>query len=106
MSFSDKLKDLMNQNKMKAVDLAKATGLSEAIISDYLKGKKEPRGRQSIAIAKVLNVSLDVLWETNFISETQKERNSTLTNEEQLLISNFRILNEEGQKKLLTIHLI
>lgn len=66
MAFQDKLKELMTEKSMKAVDLARATGLSEAAISDYLKGKKEPRGRQSIAIAKALDVSLDTLWETGF----------------------------------------
>ncbi len=66
MDFQNKLKELMVERNMKAVDLARATGLSEAAISDYLKGKKEPRGRQSIAIAKALNVSLDTLWDTGF----------------------------------------
>ncbi len=66
MSFADKLKEMLNKNGLKAADLARATGLSEAAISDYLKGKKEPRGRQSIAIAKALNVSLDTLWETGY----------------------------------------
>lgn len=56
----------MRKNNMKSVDLARLTGLSEAAISDYINGKKEPRGRQSINIAKALNVSLDVLWETGF----------------------------------------
>lgn len=72
MAFADKLKDLLNQNNMKAIDLARATGLSEASISDYLNRKKEPRGQQSISIAKALNVSLDTLWETEY---QQKEVN-------------------------------
>lgn len=66
MSFADKLKEMLNNKGLKAADLARSTGLSEAAISDYLKGKKEPRGRQSIAIAKALNVSLDILWETGY----------------------------------------
>lgn len=70
MSFADKLKEMLNKNGLKAADLARATGLSEAAISDYLKGKKEPRGRQSIAIANALNVSLDTLWETGYDNTT------------------------------------
>lgn len=66
MAFSENLKMLMDTRQMKAADLARATGLSEAAISDYLKGKKEPRGRQSISIARAINVSLDELWETDF----------------------------------------
>lgn len=66
MGFATKLRSLMEFNNIKAVELARKTGLSEAAISDYLKGKKEPRGKQSIEIAKALNVSLDTLWETEF----------------------------------------
>lgn len=66
MAFAEQLRALMDRKDMKAVDLARATGLSEAAISDYLKGKKEPRGKQSVALAKALGVSLDVLWETGF----------------------------------------
>ena len=73
MSFADKLKEMLNKNGLKAADLARSTGLSEAAISDYLKGKKEPRGRQSIAIAKALNVSLDTLWETGYDDTISKD---------------------------------
>jgi len=70
MAFQSKLKELMNAKNMKAADLARSTALSEAAISDYLNGKKEPRGRQSVAIAKALGVSLDTLWETDFDNST------------------------------------
>lgn len=66
MSFSEKLRSLLESREMRAIDLANATGLSGAAISDYLNGKKEPRGKQSVEIAKALNVSLDELWETEF----------------------------------------
>lgn len=56
----------MTQRDMRAADLSRDTGLSEAIISEYLSGKKEPRGKQSVSIARSLNVSLDELWETGF----------------------------------------
>lgn len=66
MAFADTLKEMLDTKGLKAVDLARATGLSEAAISDYLNGKKEPRGRQSILIANALQVSLDTLWETGY----------------------------------------
>lgn len=87
MSFADKLKELLNKNGWKAADLARSTGLSEAAISDYLKGKKEPRGRQSIAIAKALNISLDVLWETGYDSA---KSNDPKTNEAMSLFLSLR----------------
>ena len=73
MAFSDTLRDLLDDRDMRAADLSRATGLSEAAISDYLKGKKEPRGKQSAIIAKALLVSLDTLWETDFAPEITKK---------------------------------
>lgn len=66
MAFNTKLKELMELRNIKGADLSRSTGLSEAIISEYLKGRKEPRGKQSVLIAAALNVSLDELWETGF----------------------------------------
>ena len=78
MAFANKLKEIISQKGLKAVDLARATGLSEAAISDYLKGKKEPRGRQSISIAKALGVSLDTLWETGYQTDESPLNNPKL----------------------------
>ena len=66
VSFSQNLKSLMEQKGISTAELSRLTGLTETAISDYKNGKKEPRGRQSVALAKALNVSLDVLWNTDF----------------------------------------
>ncbi|WP_443720511.1 helix-turn-helix domain-containing protein [Ruminococcus sp.] len=95
MAFADKLKELLNQRNMKAIDLARSTGLSEAAISDYINRKKEPRGQQSIAIAKALNVSLDTLWETEYGSEKADPNLDEL-------IALFRSLDPATQKCALT----
>ena len=97
MSFSEQLKRLLILNNMKAADLARATGLSEAAISDYLKGKKEPRGKQSIAIAKALKVSLDVLWETGFQNDTQNTKKPTIVSDDEL----WKALNDDPAKATL-----
>lgn len=73
MSFSHVLKKLLDEKNMRGADLARKTGLSEAIISMYLNGKQEPRGKQGIAIAKALDVPLDTLWETEFQAQAEEE---------------------------------
>jgi transcriptional regulator with XRE-family HTH domain len=94
MAFQEQLQKYMHKKNMKATDLAQATGLSNAIISDYLNGKKEPKVRQSMLIAKALNISLDILWESNFAADEEPE-------EEQKFFSAFHSLNSEGKKKVL-----
>ena len=88
MAFKDTLRKLMDEKNIKAVALSRETGLSEGVISEYLSGKKEPKGRGSISIAKALNVSLDELWDTEFkgtstVTHTKKEPtlNDELTQE-------------------------
>lgn len=72
MTFSVRLRELLNEKGMKPAELARVAQISEAVVSEYLSGKKEPRGRQSIAIAKALEVSLDKLWETEFQEEAEQ----------------------------------
>lgn len=91
MSFADTLKMIMGRRNMKSVELSRASGLSESIISEYLSGKKEPRGRQSIEIARALGVSLDELWETGFSPESSWDIADH--------IKKYRLLNEDGQHK-------
>lgn len=93
MAFSEQLKKLLDKNGLKAVDLARATGLSEAAISDYLKGKKEPRGKQSIAIAKALTVSLDTLWQTGFDTSSNLQTHSNIE-----ILNKYNSLNDDFKK--------
>lgn len=72
MAFKDNLRKLLDDNNMKPVDLAKATGLSEAIVSNYLSGKKEPMGKTCFKIAKALNITVDELLETGFAVKQEK----------------------------------
>ncbi|RKJ43658.1 XRE family transcriptional regulator [bacterium 1XD42-1] len=88
MGFSDILREILSSKKLKAVELSRMTGLSEAAISDYLNGKKEPRGKQSAAIAKALNVSLDELWETGY----QEKKSSKISAKEKELLETFEAL--------------
>ena len=105
MPFSDTLRLLLSEKNMKAADLARATGLSEAAISDYLNGKKEPRGRQSIAIAEALGVSLDRLWETG-LEEQSAEFKSFLkyyvplsTEQKKVALAQMQWLKERGDNQ-------
>lgn len=96
MSFVEKLKESMKVRKMNAADLARATGLSTAAISDYLNGKKEPRTRQSISIAKALNISLDELWETEFSVNNDYQIQAS----EYQLIAQYRGLDDAGKETI------
>lgn len=99
--FSDNLRRLMSERQMSAAELARATGLSEAAISGYLNGKKEPRGAQSVSLARALGVSLDELWQTGFRVQTEGDAVTvTVSDKEKEMIYRLRLLNADGLRKM------
>ncbi len=60
-SFSENLKDLRLEKGIGQVELANMIGVSKGIISLWENGKREPTLSSLIALAKVFDVSLDVL---------------------------------------------
>ena len=55
--FIDRLTQAMEMREMTQADLSRKTGISEAALSHYRKGKYEPKHRQLYLIALALNVS-------------------------------------------------
>ena len=62
MGFSDNLKNAIDQGGISQRKLARMTGLTEAAITRYIKGEREPRISQAVKIARVLGVTLDELF--------------------------------------------
>lgn len=56
-SFSERLRDAMNEIGYKQTDLANAAGLDKSLISNYLSGKYKARQENLYRLAKALNVS-------------------------------------------------
>jgi transcriptional regulator with XRE-family HTH domain len=55
--FTDRLNYAMSQKDMTAAELSRKTGISEAALSNYRKGKYEPKRKQLYLISLALNVS-------------------------------------------------
>lgn len=59
--LAKRILDAMADLHMNQTQLAQALGISEARISDWKKGKSEPTGKQLVALAKILGVSVDYI---------------------------------------------
>ena len=59
--FSERLKLSMKENGMKAVDLARKTGIPAPAISNWRSGYYKPNAENITKLAKALNVSVDWL---------------------------------------------
>ena len=118
--FKYRLEKAMSLRGKKAVDVSKATGISESVISQYRKGLISPKREKILLIADYLNVNpvwlmgLDVPMEIetftgwsngnyyenvpiDWLIDTSEE----YYEDEDYLLLQFRQLNELGQEKLL-----
>lgn len=59
--FSERLKIVLDLNKMSQTALAKKIGMSQGIVNNYCTGKREPSLDVLILICKALSESADYL---------------------------------------------
>lgn len=71
MSFSEKLKQSRNEKHLSQERLAELLDVTRQAISKWEQGVAYPETNKLIALAKVLNISLDWLFETEL---TNKEK--------------------------------
>lgn len=76
-TFGDKLRVILEEKEMSAAELSRKSGLSQALISQYLSDKFEPKSDKIFIMAEALNVSGAYLLgkneeEINVSSEIQK----------------------------------
>ena len=91
--FGRRLTDLLRRRRMTQRDLAARTGLTEAAVSRYITGTREPRAITVAKIAKILDI-------------TPQELLGTITNDEvdgavRLIARNASFLSEEQRAELI-----
>ena len=59
--FAERLNNLLYENNITKYRLAKETGISKSVITDYCSGKVEPTADVIITVAKYFDVSADYL---------------------------------------------
>ena len=94
VEFGRRLADLLKRKRLTQRDLAAATGLTEAAVSRYINGTREPRAITVAKIAKALEV-------------TPQELLGAFTNDEvdgavRLIARNASYLSEEQRAELIT----
>lgn len=68
-----RLKELLQEADMTQRELAEKTGLTEAAISRYVNGTREPRGEVLVRMATVLGVTTDYLLGASQARQEAKE---------------------------------
>lgn len=77
----------LNQRKMTQKDLAHESGVTEAAISKYVNGDREPRAVTMAKIAAALNVTTDELMGITPTPEDELDRSVTIVAREMMNLS-------------------
>ncbi len=91
-----KLKELRELKKLSQDELSKIIGVSQKTYSNYEKHTTEPNINTLIKLANFFDVTIDYLLGRPFANEF-----GYLSDSEKKLVSNFRKMTTENQKKFL-----
>lgn len=87
VAISHRIKEGLEIRNMKQIDLSRLTGISRSMITEYLKGKYEPRQDNIYLIAKALDVN--EAWLMGF--DVKKDRNDISINKN-IFVSNLNMM--------------
>lgn len=94
MEFQERLQKIMDEKKLKQVNLAELTGLSSAQINHLVSGRtKDPKFETVVKIADALDISLD------YLAGTRDDAAPRLTRDESVLLSDYRDCTPERRRK-------
>lgn len=94
MEFQERLQKIMDEKKLKQVNLAELTGLSSAQINHLVSGRtKDPKFETVVKVADALDVSLD------YLAGTRDDAAPRLTRDESVLLSDYRGCTPERRRK-------
>lgn len=88
--FSTIFGKYLQDNKITAYKVAKETGISQGLISDYKNGTKKPSAENLVKIADCLNCSIDYLLGRIGTDEQEIK-----------IITAYRSVNDEGKARII-----
>lgn len=96
MLFKTRLAEILLEQNLKQADLCRLTGISTALMSNYMTGKASPSLDNAQAIANALGVTLDYLV-------GHKTAIASLSKVHTELLEGFNVLNNEGQNLMMSV---
>ena len=102
MSFSNTLKDLLNENNISQSRLASAIGFSQRALSKWINAQSEPTEKAITLCAEYFGVSADyLLGLSDDLGAPIPAPPPALPADEKELLDLYRQLNYEGKQRLL-----
>lgn len=99
MCVTNRIAELLAQQKITQKELARRSGITEAAISRYIKGDRAPRGVNLMKIADALGTTTDYLLSHDTLNEVEDEKKIVKT----LIARNASKMTAEERMELLRI---
>jgi transcriptional regulator with XRE-family HTH domain len=100
VGFRENLKSELLYQDMMVKELAQITGISRHTLDNYLNVRENmPTADVAVKIAKALGVSVEYL----VTGEEDQQEKPALGTETRVLIQNFKLLNEDDRKMIISI---
>lgn len=99
--FSDRLKKALELRNMSAAELSRRLDVDEGTISNYKKGRYEPKQRRLEQISNILNVSIPWLMGADVPIDLKKETDNISNSKDKELLRLFSRLNDEQKQQVL-----
>lgn len=103
--FADRLKKALEIRNMSAAELSRKLDIDEGTISNYKKGRYEPKQRRLEEISKALNVAIPWLMGADVPMDLKVETNNTSEKDKELLKLFSRLDENQKQEVLVDIAL-
>jgi len=97
--FKDRLKEALDYNGMKAIELAERMNVTRGTISQYMSGRCVPKGDRLHKIAVILNVRDE--WLLGY--DVSMQRQAITQDEAEQILNKIRSLSPEKQALALSL---
>lgn len=98
--FKDRLREALEHNEMKAIDLAAILGVTRGTISQYLSGRAIPKADRLHQIALILDVN--DAWLDGY-DDVPMERSVITSQEADEILKDIRSLSPDHQRIVLSL---
>ena len=82
--FANRLRSFMASKSLTQMQLQEMSGVSQGAISDYLKGKSEPKAAALYQLSRIFGVTMDCLWGVDSDTETDTQTNTLLKAQQEI----------------------
>ena len=101
--LSQRIRTLRKKRGYSQEQLARKLNLTQGAVSQWENGLTVPAADQIVALSNVFGITIDELMKDQTVVLSASDMPDAITDEEKILVSNYRNLTEEGKAALMAV---